>query len=38
MEAAIANSVDIVLKGASVVDETIERDSRVVEHVLPLLQ
>ncbi len=38
MEAAAENGVDIVLKEADVVQETMERDGRVVERVLPLLQ
>ncbi len=38
MEAAAKNGVDIVLKEADVVQDTMERDGRVVERVLPLLQ
>ncbi len=38
MAAAVASGVDIVLKDASVVDETMERDQNVVQRVLPLLQ
>ncbi len=38
METAVANGVDIVLKESDVVEETMERDQRVVERVLPLLQ
>ncbi len=38
MEAAVASGVDIVLKDAEVVEETMARDANVVQRVLPLLQ
>ncbi len=38
MQAAVANGVEIILKDAEVIEETMQRDANVVERVLPLLQ